>query len=140
MKPYSSQFQRKKAAGPSKKRQKVKKLSLKNKIRKKLLHYPVYVKFEQAVDKVAGLILGALLAFFDTFGPIRSFFFVKTQDPHEKSEMVIKVLFRLYPCWYQNKTFFKLRMCFNFQIFRYYDSISLFCPLKTGLKGVVVVF
>ena len=74
-----------KAAGPSKKRQKVKKLSWKVKIRNKLLHYPVYVKFEQAGDKIAGLIHKALLAFFDTVGPLWNFFFLKTQDPHEYS-------------------------------------------------------
>ena len=54
-----------------------------NKIHKKLLKYPAYVKFHQFRVKVTARILAALLAFFDVVSPLLTFLCIKKPDIDE---------------------------------------------------------
>ena len=61
-------------------------MSIFKKIDEKLAKYSAYVKFLQIRDKVAECILTALLACFNTVGPVWNFLFVKAPNPDESDE------------------------------------------------------
>ena len=63
-------------------KEKIKRLfnKIKDKVKAKLLSFPIYIKFLGLKRKLAVGILKALLAIFNVIGPIWNFFFIKKPD------------------------------------------------------------